>query len=242
MKFRIRWHMVFLPRTRSFLGWTRHLFLLIGILTLGYVGFALLDAKLYQSYETWRFHQALKGIGPSVDSGESLHLPPLPPGLTEASHRPPASLGIAAGVGSPLGLIEISAIGLEVMILEGTDDGVLRRAVGHIPGTSLPGQQGNVAIAGHRDTFFRPLRKIRKDDEITLTTLNGTYRYRVDSTQVIDPEDTKVLDNSDEAILTLVTCYPFYFVGSAPKRFIVRAHEVPSELEPESEEFGVRRP
>ncbi len=227
MKFRIRWQMLFLPRTRSFLGWTRHLFLVIGIVTLGYVVFTLLDATLYQAYETWRFHQALKETGPSAGSDESLHLPPLPRGLTEANQRPPESLGIAVGAGSPLGLIEISAIGLEVMILEGTDDGVLRRAVGHIPGTSLPGQQGNVAIAGHRDTFFRPLRKIRKNDEITLTTLDGSYRYRVDSTQVIDPEDTKVLDNSDEAILTLVTCYPFYFVGSAPKRFIVRAHRVP---------------
>jgi len=227
MKFRTRWQMLFLPRTRSsFLGWTRHLFLVIGILTLGYVGFALLDAKLYQAYETWRFHQAVKARGPSVGSGESLRLPPRPPGLTEASHKRPQSLGIAVGVGSPLGLIEISAIGLEAMILEGTDDGVLRRAVGHIPGTSLPGHQGNVAIAGHRDTFFRPLRKICKNDEITLTTLDGSYRYRVDSTQVVAPEDTGVLANSDESILTLVTCYPFYFVGSAPKRFIVRAHRV----------------
>ena len=113
------------------------------------------------------------------------------------------------------------------MILEGTDNGTLRRGVGHIPGTSLPGQPGNVAIAGHRDTFFRPLRKIRKNDEITLTTLNGSYRYRVDSTQVIEPDDTQVLDDSDKPILTLVTCYPFNFVGSAPKRFIVRAHRVP---------------
>ena len=94
-------------------------------------------------------------------------------------------------------------------------------------GTPLPGQQGNVAITGHRDTFFRPLRNIRKDDEITLTTLSGSYRYRVDSTKVVEPEDTEVLDDSDDAILTLVTCYPFYFVGPAPKRFIVRAHRIP---------------
>jgi sortase A len=113
------------------------------------------------------------------------------------------------------------------MIMEGIDGRTLRHAVGHIPGTPLPGQQGNVAIAGHRDTFFRGLRNIRKDDEITLTTLNGTYRYRVDSTQVVAPEHTEVLDDSGEAILTLVTCYPFYFVGSAPKRFVVRAHRIP---------------
>ena len=126
-----------------------------------------------------------------------------------------------------MGRIEIARIGLAAMILEGTDGRTLRRAVGHIPGTPLPGQQGNVAIAGHRDTFFRPLRNIQHDDEITLTTLDGTYRYLVDSTQVVAPEDTQVLDDSGDTILTLVTCYPFYFVGPAPKRFIVRAHKIP---------------
>jgi sortase A len=227
MKFRIKWQILLLPRTKSFLGWSQHLFLIIGILALGYVGFALLEAKLFQAYESWRFEQALKRMGPSIGGGESLHLPPLPPGLVKANRTRSESPGRDVGVGSPLGRIEISTIGLAVMIMEGTDNGTLRRSVGHIPGTSLPGQQGNVAIAGHRDTFFRPLRNIRKNDEITLTTLYGSYRYRVDSTQVVEPEDTKVLNDSDEAILTLVTCYPFNFVGSAPKRFIVRAHMIP---------------
>jgi sortase A len=126
-----------------------------------------------------------------------------------------------------LGRIEISSIGLAAMIMEGVEARTLRHAVGHIPGTPLPGQQGNVALAGHRDTFFRGLRNIHKDDEITLTTLHGSFRYRVDSTQVVEPKDTEVLDNSVDYILTLVTCYPFYFVGPAPKRFIVRAHRIP---------------
>ncbi len=112
------------------------------------------------------------------------------------------------------------------MILEGIDEGTLRRAVGHIPGTPLPGQRGNIAFAGHRDTFFRGLRKIRQDDEIMLTTLSGSYRYRVDSTKVVEPEETEVLDDADDDLLTLVTCYPFNFIGSAPKRFIVRAHRL----------------
>jgi sortase A len=102
----------------------------------------------------------------------------------------------------------------------------LRRAVGHIPGTALPSEHGNVGISGHRDTFFRPLRNIRQDDEITLATLNGAYRYRVDTIQVVGPEDIKVLDSTTESMLTLVTCYPFYFVGPAPQRFIVRAHRI----------------
>ena len=87
MKFRTKWQMSLPPRTQSVLGWSRYLFLCIGILALSYVGFALLDAKLYQAYETWRFHQALKGMGPSIDSGEPLHLPPVSPGLAEANHR-----------------------------------------------------------------------------------------------------------------------------------------------------------
>jgi sortase A len=102
----------------------------------------------------------------------------------------------------------------------------LRHAVGHIPGTPLPGQKGNVALAGHRDTFFRGLRNIHKDDEITLTTLHGSCLYRVDTTQVVEPKDIGVLRATADDILTLVTCYPFYFVGPAPQRFIVRAHRI----------------
>lgn len=97
----------------------------------------------------------------------------------------------------------------------------------------MPGQQGNVAIAGHRDTFFRTLVNIREDDEIKLTTLAGSYRYRVNLIKVVEPDDMTVLDNSDTAILTLVTCYPFYLVGPAPKRFVVRAHRVSADaMEP----------
>jgi sortase A len=109
------------------------------------------------------------------------------------------------------------------MILEGIDERTLRRAVGHIPGTPLPGQPGNVALAGHRDTFFRSLQNIRIDDEITLETLSGVYSYRVDSTEVVDPGETRVLDNSDDETLTLVTCYPFSFVGNVrPRKSVVR--------------------
>jgi sortase A len=224
MNVRSKWQKSFPTRTNTFLRWSQRLFFLIGILALGYVGFVLVDAKLYQAYQDWRFQQDLEGLKPPVSSGEYLSLPRFPPTLANADRANAESLRMAGREGSPLGRIEINAIGLKVMILEGIEDETLRRAVGHIPGTSLPGQEGNVAIAGHRDTFFRGLRNIQKDDEITLTTLNGSHRYRVDSIRVVEPEDIEVLDDSDEAVLTLVTCYPFYFVGSAPQRFIVRAH------------------
>jgi len=227
MKLRAQGRMSLPRRTSWFLRWSQYLFFIIGILALSYCAFVLLDARLYQAYETWRFQQALERVRPSVGSGEQLHPSPRPPALAEANRASAESPDLVGRGGSPLGRIEISRIGLAAMILEGTDKGTLRRAVGHIQGTALPGQQGNVAIAGHRDTFFRALRHIRRDDEIRLTTLNGSYRYRVDSTKIVEPEEIGVLYDSGEAILTLVTCYPFNFVGSAPQRFIVRARRLP---------------
>jgi sortase A len=98
--------------------------------------------------------------------------------------------------------------------------------VGHIPGTALPGDEGNIGLAGHRDTFFRKLRDIQPDDEIRVVTPDGTYLYRVQGTNVVWPRDTWVLDDEGEPLLTLVTCYPFTYIGSAPQRFIVRAVEL----------------
>lgn len=181
----------------------------MGVLILGYCGFILLDARLYQARETEQFQQQRKDFK-----------------LDIATEGRAQSVSFPSSSKETLGEIELARIGVAAMILEGTDARTLLRAVGHIPGTALPGQRGNVAIAGHRDTFFRALRNVRQDDEITLTTVDGSYRYRVDSILVVDPEDTKVLDNSGDDVLTLVTCYPFYFVGPAPRRFIVRAQRI----------------
>ena len=209
MKLRIVRQMPRSTRPHRFLRWSRNAFLVTGVVALGYCGFVLLDAKLYQDYQARRFQQQLSSVRLAFGSASGV-----------------SDLPAAPIPGGALGKIEIARIGLAAMILEGTDERTLRHAVGHIPGTPLPGQQGNVAIAGHRDTFFRALRNVQHDDEIRLTTLDGTYRYLVDSTQVVAPEDTRVLDDSGDTILTLVTCYPFYYVGPAPKRFIVRAHRI----------------
>jgi sortase A len=115
------------------------------------------------------------------------------------------------------------------VVVEGVDKTSLRRAVGHIPRTALPGAAGNVGLAGHRDTFFRPLKDIKIEDEIQVSTLNGTFKYKVVSLRIVDPENVGVLAPSGENVLTLVTCYPFYFVGPAPKRWIVRAKQVSSQ-------------
>jgi sortase A len=226
MKLRSKWKPPLLPRTGVFLRWSRRLFCTIGIVALGYVGFVLADAKLYQAYQTRRFREELRSAKLSI--GNDGH--PLPVSA-EANRAQTESFHTTGREGTPVGQIEISRIGLTAMIVEGTEDATLRLGVGHITGTALPGQEGNVAMAGHRDTFFRPLRNIHKDDEITLTTLNGSYRYLVDSTKIVGPEEIGVLYNSHEAILTLVTCYPFNYIGSAPQRFIVRAHRLQPQVQ-----------
>src|SRR5688572_25023888 len=185
MNFKTIWETLPRARTNPFLRWSRRLCFVIGTLALGYVGLALADAKLYQVYQSWRFQQALEGLHPAARSGETLPILRAPPGPGKDRANAESRL-TRSREGFPLGRIEIAAIGLDVMILEGIEDETLDRAVGHIPGTALPGQTGNVAIAGHRDTFFRPLRNVQQNDEITLTTLKGTYRYRVDSTKVVE--------------------------------------------------------
>jgi sortase A len=124
---------------------------------------------------------------------------------------------------APLGVLRIPKIRLEVPVLPGTDDRTLDRAVGYIEGTAQPGTDGNLGIAGHRDGFFRGLKDITPGDVIELDTIQGSESYRVERTWVVDPEDVSVLAPTSTRALTLVTCYPFYFVGSAPQRFIVRA-------------------
>jgi sortase A len=130
---------------------------------------------------------------------------------------------------APLAVLRVPKIRLEVAVLAGTDDRTLDRSVGHIDGTAPPGTEGNVGIAGHRDGFFRGLKDIVIGDLIELDTVQGTTAYRVERTWVVSPEDVSVLDPTSTRVLTLVTCYPFYFVGSAPERFIVRAVRVERE-------------
>jgi len=124
---------------------------------------------------------------------------------------------------APLAILRIPRIGVEVAVLEGTDDLTLNRGVGHIEDTPKPGEKGNVGIAGHRDGFFRGLKDIVKGDSLELETTSGIETYRVADIWIVKPEDIQVLDPTPEPALTLVACYPFYYVGHAPERYIVRA-------------------
>jgi sortase A len=136
-----------------------------------------------------------------------------------ASVKPPSRI-------TTVGMIEIPAVGLATRVLEGSNAPTLRLAVGHIPGTALPGPSGNVGLAGHRDTFFRSLRRIKVGDEIRFTTEAGMFKYRVMSLRVVLPDAIEVLNDTPVPTLTLVTCYPFDFVGTAPQRLIVHAEMV----------------
>ena len=130
---------------------------------------------------------------------------------------------LTANISSPMGVLKIPSIGIEVPVLEGTDDLTLNRGVGHIDGTPLPGEEGNIGIAGHRDGFFRGLKDLHLGDSLDLYTEHGNTRYVVDEIHIVTPEDISVLSPRQRSSVTLVTCYPFYFVGSAPMRFIVHA-------------------
>ena len=190
---------------RKVLQWTQRVLFGAAILMLGYVGFVLVDTWVFERRET----AALARFVPT---------------------EPAASNAVTPTTIGPNGLIgrmEVSRLDVSVVVVEGTSNKSLRRAVGHIAGTALPGQPGNVGIAGHRDTFFRPLRNIQRGDVITVATSNGEYRYQVVSTRVVSPDNVAVLDSDQNEVLTLVTCYPFYFVGPAPDRFIVRAARMP---------------
>ena len=168
-----------------------------GLLALGYVAYVIADAKAYQAIEQRRFELGKHDAAPAA-------------ALVE---------------GGSIGEIQIPRLGLRAMVVQGESPAILRRAVGHLADTALPGEAGNVVLAGHRDTFFRPLKRIRAGDAITLRTQVGDFEYLVESTAVVPPGNVDVLQPTGGRTLTLITCFPFTYVGSAPDRFIVRARE-----------------
>jgi sortase A len=192
---------------RPILRWTRRSLTACAVALLGYSGFVLVD--------TWRFQKA--------EDRELQH-------ALIAPRQPVSAVSLASlspsATGGLIGSIDVPRLGISAIVMEGTSARTLRRAVGHISGTALPGRPGNVGISGHRDTFFRPLRNIERNDLITLATVGGEYRYRVLSMEIVNPSDVSVLDPDEGETLTLVTCYPFYFVGPAPGRFVVKAERV----------------
>jgi sortase A len=125
--------------------------------------------------------------------------------------------------GALLGKLQVPRLNMSVVVLEGSDDGTLKKGPGHIEETALPGELGNVGIAGHRDTHFRPLRNIQIGDKVIVTTTTSSIQYFIDTIDIITPTDMEILDPTSGPTLTLVTCYPFEFIGNAPMRYVIRA-------------------
>jgi sortase A len=199
---------------RRILKWTQRALFASAFLLLGYCGFALVDAWIFQARASAMLDRQL-GDRRAVSEGAS-----------QAQSSTSAKGAPAAATDGLIGRIKIPRLLLSVVVIEGLDKTTLRRAVGHIPGTALPGEAGNVGVAGHRDTCFRPLKDLRIKDEIQFSTLKGNFKYEVESLRVVEPDNVGVLAPSAENVLTIVTCYPFYYVGPAPKRWIVRARQV----------------
>jgi LPXTG-site transpeptidase (sortase) family protein len=188
-------------------------FLAAGLAALSYTCYTYAALYAYQELEALRFERTRAHWPNAIVSAHAT-------GLVAGR-----ALTIA-GTGSLIGKIVIPRLGISAIVREGVDGHTLSLAAGHFPSTALPGQPGNVAVSAHRDTLFRGLKDVQPSDEITVETLDREYAYRVVSFSVVDPSEVSVLAPTLDNTLTLVTCYPFYFVGHAPNRFVVRAVQV----------------
>ena len=215
--------------------WLRTLFYLVGFAALGYYGYTLGEQYVYERYENWAFDQEMAGrqVTPKdwlmsitpLGNWIGYSLPPVrqtpaPPAREAPEMKRPHDIP----KGTVLGRVDIPRLHLSAMVRQGTDEETLKTAVGHVPSTQFAGEVGNFAIAAHRDTLFRTLKDIRIGDTVIFQSTGGNYEYKVASTQIVKPTDVSVIrPQGDQKLLTMITCYPFYFVGSAPKRFIVTA-------------------
>lgn len=201
----------------------RYLFLTIGIACLGVYSYAYLERVLYQNLESREFDRTL-GLSAAALAASNDPITP----IVGAGGSPARSMSSPRRLlpTALIGRLSVPRLHLSAMVREGIGRNTLQVAVGHIPATALPGQAGNVGVAGHRDTFFRRLKDLRTNDEIRFSTVSADFNYVVESLIIVGPEDVGVLAPSPENVLTMVTCYPFYYVGAAPKRFVVRARQV----------------
>ncbi len=201
----------------------RYFFLALAIACLGLYSSVTIERAQYQHYESREFDRAPARVAFAAADASDQSMPVVPLGRPSTNRAPSPGLPLPAAL---IGRLSIPRLHLSAMVREGIDRTTLQLAVGHIPATSLPGQAGNVGLAGHRDTFFRGLKDLRMADEIRVSTLRGDFSYRVESLLIVEPGGIRVLANSSENVLTLVTCYPFSYIGAAPKRFVVRARQV----------------
>lgn len=227
------------PRKRGPRGSvSRYFFLSLAIVSLGLYGYTYLERVLYQAYESWSFDRAPERSASAARSDHEI----APMGLLVDSPQKAVPPAESASSTSMIGRLSVPRLHLSAMVREGIDRNTLQLAVGHIPATALPGQAGNVGVAGHRDTFFRGLKDLRTKDEIQFSTPGGDFKYEVEALMVVEPDNVAVLAPSGENVLTMVTCYPFSYIGAAPKRFIVRARQVSPQTQSPSTVEGFGKP
>jgi len=207
---------IVVPQTR-FRRVLRALLFIAGVICLGIYFSSYAYRTAFQLYEGWRFDHEVTEVAPAPE-GKAAALPVVLPDPDHGprSHKPSLSASV-------IGRLSIPRLHLSAIVEEGVDDTTLLRAVGHIPGTALPGETGNIGIAGHRDTFFRALKDLQPQDEIDFTTHSGHFHYTVESLRVVEPSEVSVLKAEGGQTLTIVTCFPFQYIGNAPRRFIVHA-------------------
>jgi sortase A len=184
--------------------WVERALVVIAVVCLGWAGYAWLRSAQFEREGRERFAQSREDVA--------------------AAARLPAAEPI--GTNDVIGILEIPRLRFSEIVAEGDGDDTLDVAIGHLPDTPLPWHPGNSAMAGHRDAQFRPLKDVRVGDRLLLQTQHGTLEYELRETLIVDPDDVWVLDPTDERTLTLITCYPFYFVGNAPQRFVIKAEAV----------------
>jgi sortase A len=201
---------------RAFLRFSHWILFVAGLALLIRSGYVVIDSLIYQSLAKREFIRAV-----AAHRARSLHSESPSP-LASGDARPVRAAWMEQTPG-PIARLEIPRLNVSAMVLQGASDTALSRGPGHIENTAYPGEHGNVGIAGHRNTIFRPLERIQPGDEIVITTVDNTYRYRVSFTKIVLGTAGSVLDPALGDVLTLVTCFPFDYIGSAPNRFIVRA-------------------
>jgi sortase A len=183
--------------------WIERILWAAGFMVLGYCGMYWLNASLRQAGGNRELGRLLTARHAGIRPGERPTIPD----------------------GGLIGKVEIPELRLSAIVFQGAGDPELSEGVGHVDQSALPGQKGNVVLAAHRDSFFRGLRNIHRGDTIRITTEDGSRSYTVQSTEIVKPTDVAVMAPTPDNEVTLITCYPFYFVGHAPKRFIVHARE-----------------
>jgi sortase A len=225
------------PSRNRVLRFVTAILFLLGLCGIAYYAYSLSDEYVYQAYENWAFNQKIAGRQVTFANYVRERTPfgfltgerkSIPKPRQRSEDQPSASSLPVEG--SVLGRVDIARLHLSAIVREGVDEKTLSRAVGHLPYTALPGQAGNFAIAAHRDTLFRALKDIQKDDRIDFQSPARTYLYEVISTKIVKPSDLSVIQpEGSKKLLTMITCYPFFYIGAAPKRFIVQARLIESE-------------